>query len=176
MHCPQCGLQQISVEGSFCRGCGLPLRDVKELLVPDQLGAGSERGLSPQAKSAFNQGLLLLIVSLVLAIIMTLLHDLGLMPRIYVKVVAAVFLLAGLARMFSPYLARGDARRKQEKKGIPARGSAAQLETGASSYVSDAAHGVPISSFNPRRMDTAEMVQPKSVTEDTTKPLSKYAD
>src|SRR5688500_666218 len=106
MHCPQCGLQQASGGVRFCRACGFALSGVKELVLPDERAAKAE---NTRLQKAFNQGLVLLLVSLVAAIILTVLKDAGLVSTPAVKIVAAVFVLAGLARMFYPYLAKGSA-------------------------------------------------------------------
>ena len=86
MHCPQCGLQQVSGKVRFCRACGFSLSGVKELVLPDERAAKANK---TRFETAFNQGLGLMLVSLVAAIILTLLHDAHLIPQIYVKIVAA---------------------------------------------------------------------------------------
>ena len=58
MHCPQCGLQQISGEIRFCRSCGFSLSGVKELVIPDEKAAKAER---TRIRMAFNQGLALML-------------------------------------------------------------------------------------------------------------------
>ena len=98
MHCPQCGLQQVSGKVRFCRACGFSLSGVKELVLTDERAAKAEK---TRFEKAFNQGLALMLISLVAAIILTLLQDAHLIPQIYVKIVAALFILAGLARMFT---------------------------------------------------------------------------
>ena len=95
-------------------------------------------------------------------------------PQIYVKIVAAFFILAGLTRMFYPYVVgKGSGRKEQETLFYEAD---AQLETGKLPYSLSASHSIPVSDFNSRRLDTAEMVQPPSVTEHTTKLLDKRQD
>ncbi|MBA2647862.1 MAG: hypothetical protein H0U81_13775 [Pyrinomonadaceae bacterium] len=174
MHCPQCGLQQVSGEVRFCRGCGFSLNNVRELLIPDTRDVKADGIRSRRIKAAFNQGLLLMLISLVLSIVLTLLHDLNLMPQIYVKIVAAIFVLAGLMRMFYPYIAGGDIAR--EGKSISFQLSDAQVETGTLPYSLPASHSIPITDFSSRNVDTAEMVQPPSVTENTTKLLNDPRD
>jgi hypothetical protein len=165
MHCPQCGLQQVSGKVRFCRACGFSLSGVKELVLPDERAAKAEK---TRYETAFNQGLGLMLVSLVMVIIFTLLQDAHLIPQIYVKIFAAFFVLAGLLRMFYPYVVgKGSEAKEQEtfyEEGI-------QIETGKLSYSLPPSRGIPVSDFSSRRVDTAEMIQPPSVTEHTTKLL-----
>jgi len=166
MHCPQCGLQQVSGKVRFCRACGFSLSGVKELVLPDERAAKADK---TRFENAFNQGLALMLVSLVAAIILTLLQDAHLMPQIYVKIVAAFFVLAGLMRMFYPYvIGQGSGRKEQENLFYKAD---VQIETGRLPFSLPASHSIPVSDFGSRRVDTAEMIQPPSVTEHTTKLL-----
>ena len=171
MHCPQCGLQQVSGKVRFCRACGFSLSGVKELVLPDERAAKADK---TRFENAFNQGLALMLVSLVAAIILTLLQDAHLIPQIYVKIVAAFFILAGLTRMFYPYIVgQGSEHKGQETLFYEAD---AQLETGKLPYSLPSSHSIPVSDFSSRRLDTAELVQPPSVTEHTTKLLGKRQD
>ncbi len=52
MHCPQCGLQQVSGKVRFCRACGFSLSGVKELVLPDEGAAKVEK---TRFETAFNQ-------------------------------------------------------------------------------------------------------------------------
>jgi len=166
MHCPQCGLEQVSGKVRFCRACGFSLSGVKELVLPDERAAKADR---TRFETAFNQGLGLMLVSLVAAIILTLLQDAHLIPQIYVKIVAAFFILAGLTRMFYPYVVgKGWERKEQENLFYEAN---VQIETGKLPYSLPTSHSIPVSDFGSRRVDTAEMIQPPSVTEHTTKLL-----
>ncbi len=169
MHCPQCGLQQTSGEARFCRACGFSLNELKELLVPEARNTKVDKTRSRRVETAFQQGLLLMLASLFLAIVLTLLHDIHLIPQIYVKIVAGIFVVAGLARMFSPYFWGEDARRVLFSSASPSRD--AQVETSAYPHALPASHSIPVVDLNPRRVDTAEMAQPPSVTEHTTKLL-----
>jgi len=171
MHCPQCGLQQVSGKVRFCRDCGFSLSGVKELVLPDERAAKANK---TRFETAFNQGLVLMLISLVAAIILTLLQDAHLIPQIYVKIVAAFFVLAGLMRMFYPYIiVKGSGHKEQETLFYEAD---AQIETGKLPCSLPPSHSIPVSDFSLRRVDTAEMVQPPSVTEHTTKLLDNQQD
>ena len=166
MHCPQCGLQQVSGKVRFCRACGFSLKGVKELVLPDERAAKADR---MRYKTAFNQGLAFMLVSLIAAIVLTLFQDANLIPQLYVKIVAAFFVLAGLTRMFYPYvIGNGSGGKEQEDLFFEADG---QIETGKLSYSLRASHSIPVSDFSSRPVDTAELAHPPSVTEHTTKLL-----
>jgi hypothetical protein len=174
MHCPQCGLQQVSGEVRFCRGCGFSLENIKELLVTDARDVKADKLHTRRINTAFNQGLMLMVISLVLSIVFKLLNELNLVPQVYVKVVAAIFLLGGLVRMFYPYIFSKDGTR--EEKSISSRRSETKVETARLPFSLPASHSIPVTDFTARRVDTAEMVQPPSVTEHTTKRLNDPRD
>lgn len=170
MHCPQCGLQQGSGEVRFCRACGFALSGVKELVLPDERAAKTEK---KRFQNAFNQGLALMLVSLVVAIVLTLLKDAALVSALTVKIVAAVFVLAGLARMFSPYIAKGSAEPAGPK---PFFNEPTRLKTTELPFALPASPGTRISNVRSRRVETSEIVQPPSITEHTTKTLKHHSD
>ena len=174
MHCPQCGLQQVSGEVRFCRGCGFSLANVKELLITGARDVKEDKIQSRRIDTAFNQGLMLMVISLVLSIILRLLNELNFIPQVYVKTVAAIFLLAGLVRMFYPYIISKD--EAHGGKSISSHHSDAGVETAKLPFSLPAAHSIPLTDFGTRRVDTAEMVQPPSVTEHTTKRLNDPRD
>jgi hypothetical protein len=166
MHCPQCGLRQVSGKVRFCRSCGFSLKGVKELVLPDERAAKAEK---TRFETAFNQGLALMLVSLVAAIVLTLLKDANLIPQIYTKIIAAFFVLAGLVRMFYPYgISQGSGRKKQE---ITFFERDSQIETSKLPFSLPSSPGIPVSDFSSRQVNTAEMIQPTSVTEQTTELL-----
>lgn len=170
MHCPQCGSQQISGKVRFCRACGFSLSGVKELVLPDERAAKAEK---KRFETALNQGVGLLLVSLAAVIILTLFQDAHLIPQIYVKIVAAFFVLAGLVRMFYPYvIAPGSSRTERENFFY----EAAQLETNKLPHPLPSAYNVPISDFHPHRAETSKIAEPWSVTEHTTESLDNRQD
>lgn len=170
MHCPKCGLQQVSGEVRFCRDCGFALSGVKELVLPDERAAKAEK---KRFQNAFNQGLALMLVSLVAAIILTVFKDVSLVSTLHVKLVAGAFVLAGLVRMFYPYLSKGSA---ESRSSTPVFNEPTRFKTSELPVALPAAPGTPISNLSSRRVDTSEMVQPPSITEHTTKSLKHHAD
>ena len=163
MHCPKCGLEEVSGETRFCRACRFELEDVKVLLVPEKL---SESVRERRTNSAFNQGLALLLTSLVLVIVMTLLRDLDLVPQFVVKLVAAIFVLAGLFRMFLPYVFTSPERRSRVKS----RNSTANRANTSKLSQLPPVQTIPVTDWNPR--DPAAVVDVPSITEHTTRKLA----
>jgi uncharacterized membrane protein YvbJ len=171
MHCPQCGSQQISGKVRFCRACGFSLSGVKELVLPDERAAKAEK---KRLETALNQGVGLLLVSLVAAIILTLFQDAHLIPQIWVKIVAAFFVLAGLARMFYPYVI-GPASKVERQENLFYESDNQPVTNKLPSWL-PSAHSIPVSNFNRRSMDTAKIIEPSSITENTTKSLDNRQD
>ena len=171
MHCPQCGLQQVSGKVRFCRACGFSLSSVKELILPDEQAAKAEK---TRFRTAFNQGLALMLVSLVTVIVLTLLQDVQLIPEIYVKIIAAFFVLSGLVRMFYPYVSGKDSRGARQESWSDE--SEVQIETTKLIYPSPALQSIPAKDLSWRGRNTAEMPPPPSITEPTTKLLDNRLD
>jgi hypothetical protein len=165
MHCPQCGRGQVSGETRFCRACGFALEDVRVLLVPDKK---SERPNELRKNAAFNQGLGLMLVSLVLVIVLTLLRDFDLVPQSVVKLVGAIFVLAGLVRMFYPYVVADNRREIGDHADfVDAAAATTKLPD------SLPPQSTSFAEWENRRVDTDELVDVPSVTEHTTRKLSE---
>ena len=171
MHCPQCGSQQVSGKVRFCRACGFSLSGVKELILPDKRAAKAEKA---RFKTAFNQGLALMLVSLVAVIVLTLFQDAQLIPEIYVKFVAALFVLAGLIRMFYPHVVP-EKPASDTPESIPDV-SDGRIETHKLPYSLSSSHSIPAADLGWRGTDTAKVGQPPSITEPTTKLLDNTPD
>jgi hypothetical protein len=182
MFCPQCGQQQISGETRFCSRCGFPLGGVLSLLatggIPAQLEtSATPKKLSPRSRG-YRQGALMLLIGCVLTPILGILTDIG-FPEIIVAITAVICFMGGFARMIY-------ARIFEEKTAQQATGP--NLQT----YVPPVAHtqfgpgGAQPSALPPQRSvpalgwrkqnDTAEVVAPPSVTENTTRLLDEKAE
>jgi hypothetical protein len=175
MHCPQCGQEQISPEMRFCKSCGFSLDGVKELLAgnipPTQ---GKDSGKPPQSprRKGVRHGVILLFISLVFMPLIELMGS----PR--GNFLPMIFLMAGLMRiLYAVIFQEGAPRKKKQDSSSPhASITTDQLATAAGQSALPPAHSVPVSLSGQRRMDTAEMVSPLSVTEHTTKLLEKSQD
>lgn len=168
MHCPQCGHQQTSDKIRFCTGCGFALNDVKELLVPNS------REIKEKSKTArgVRQGLALFLFGLVLISVLAILRDMDIVPQVFVKIAALVFCVGGVVRMAYPFIYGAGV--SDRKKDVSLEYEAA-TPTLAGANVTDnllpQAQSSPFITFGTRSYDTAEILQPSSVTEHTTKLL-----
>jgi hypothetical protein len=176
MHCPRCGQKQFSAEVHFCNSCGFPLDRVKELLagdsVPPILEKESQKpGESPRRKGV-RQGVRLLFICLVLAALTA-----GIGNRRANFLPMMFFMAAVLRILYAVIFQKGAPRKKKLDDSLPS-GPIATEQSGAITRGSalPPAQGIPVAAFNTRRVDTAEMVSPPSVTEHTTKLLNESQD
>jgi hypothetical protein len=180
MYCPQCGQQQISDETRFCSRCGFPLGGVMALLASGGVPAPGETATSPKKLSprskGYRQGMLLILIGFVLTPILGILSDIGL-PELFVALASVICFMGGPARMIY-------ARIFEEKisQGTPDAlptyappASAAQFGASARPAALPPQRSVPVSGWR-QRPDTAEMVPPPSVTENTTRLLDDRAE
>jgi hypothetical protein len=171
MFCPQCGQQQPSEELRFCPRCGLSLRPHAALLAAGNNAAG-DTGRAPApvqtarrvstrraAKLLFFTFLLLPIFVLFCIVV-----D-GPEPLL----APFIMFLAGLGWLVYPRLFSDDSVPVSQRR------SRRDLGTGADMPALGPQPFVPAASFGQRQTNTAEIVQPTSVTENTTRLLDKEA-
>jgi hypothetical protein len=177
MFCPQCGQQQVSGEMRFCSRCGFPLGGVIQLLASggmvatsDATAATSIRPLSPRRKG-YRQGGLMMLISLIVTPLMAILTEAGL-PELLIPLAFMIFFWGGALRMMYA--------RFFEDAGVPAPPAALPVyvpPAGPAQFVA----GAPQTALPPQRStpasgwrqptNTAEMMPPPSVTENTTRLL-----
>ncbi|MBA3804561.1 MAG: hypothetical protein H0X14_02450 [Acidobacteria bacterium] len=175
MFCPQCGQQQLSGEMRFCSRCGFPLGGVIQLLASGGMAATSDAGASPKQPSprrkGYRQGALMMLIGMIATPLMAILSEAG-MPEIFVALAAILFFWGGIIRMIY-------ARIFEDKVMYPAQDippvyipptGPAQFGTGASQTALPPQRSVPVSNWR-QPTNTAEMVRPPSVTENTTRLL-----
>lgn len=177
MFCPKCSQQQVSDEMRFCSRCGFSLTAVRELvdgsnaLLESTVNTQSQK-VSRSPKSV-RRGAWLILASVLATL------PLGLL--IAVDDDFAVFLLlpflcfiVGLAHiLYGVFVADRRAARAEE-----IRQNIAALTAGQSSAAAQLppSRVAPVGNFTPRRTETAEMIQPPSVTENTTRLLEEESD
>ena len=177
MNCPQCGQEQVSGEMRFCKSCGFSLDGVRELLTTGNISLALEKDSHKPRQSprrqGVRQGVILLFISMVF---MPLINLIG---RPSGEFLPMIFLMAGLMRiLYAVIFQEGAPRRKKQDSSLPyvAPITTDQLGTETRGSALPPSHSVPVSVFSERRMDTAEMVSPPSVTEHTTKLLDESQD
>lgn len=173
MYCPQCSQEQLTEQVRFCSGCGFPLVIVSKLIAHGGALPGFDtegnRQLSPRERGV-RWGSLLMIVSAALFPIVLLLtamkHDLAVL-------FLPVFLLflGGLARLLYAVLRQNTVPQETIS---PSTGWSQQLNSTHRPHL-PAHQSVPIPSWRPA-IDTSEMAQPPSVTDNTTKLLDDAGD
>jgi hypothetical protein len=182
MHCPQCGQQQASTEMRFCSRCGFPLAGVVELLasggVLNSSGEQPEQKMSPRRKGV-QQGVLMMIIGTVLVPTLAIFNSFQHGPSIFdllVPLAAVICFAGGLMRiLYASLFEEGAPGIKQDVHASSSAPAAApaQLNTGARINALPPQQSTPVSDFMPRRANTAELVRPPSVTENTTRLLDE---
>jgi hypothetical protein len=182
MYCPQCGQQQTSSEMRFCSRCGFPLGGVTELLAQGGVlksGGGDELrnlSLSPR-RMGVKQGVMMLLLGTVIVPVLGIINsyqDRTTMLEILVAISAVIFFAGGLMRILYALLFESPAP-SSELDASASFSPAAPAEINAATRFAalPPAQNIPPANFTPRRMNTAELVRPPSVTEHTTRLLDE---
>ena len=167
MYCPKCSQQQVSYEVRFCSRCGLPLSAVRELVVGGALAerrAGAQGDQLSPALRGTRKGVWIMLASFPLALITGLLAAIDDVFAVFILLPVLCF-VAGFARLLYGTFREGRAPRIQEDLSQPHAAS-----------VMPPARVPPIEGFTEQRMITAEVVEPPSVTENTTRFLDEKAE
>lgn len=167
MFCPRCGQQQVSDEVRFCSRCGLSLASVPAMLAVFEAAPseGVSRGGRLKKRKQVRRGAKLMFLSAVLFPIFFGFAILDDSPG--PLVVPLTVFLAGLAWMLY-FIIFGE-----EDANEPAKKVREGLREGRNAPSLPPATFAPASGFGARRANTADMAQPPSVTEQTTKLLDQ---
>jgi len=176
MYCPQCGQQQVSDITRFCSRCGFPLDGAATILATG--GAlplpypPAYQQMSPRSKG-IRQGALLMLSTLLIVPLVAIIAVgiLGLHGGI-VGLAAVTCFLGGLLRIFYALLMEDAVA----PPNIPAPGYPEHVDPQFARRTQSPS--LPPASVNPAaswrpRPNTAELYQPPSVTENTTRLLDK---
>ena len=180
MYCPQCGQQQASGEMRFCSRCGFPLGTVAEVvasggLLPSHLSTtmtGSK--LSARQKGIRQGAMLMLSTMLVVPLVAILASLIRWLPGELIAVVAVSLFAGGLLRIFYALILEDNTSPLMQQQLPPsyvAPNAPAQLGTPAHINALPPQSNTPATGW--RRADTAELVHPPSVTENTTRLLDE---
>ena len=178
MYCPQCGQQQVSDVTRFCSRCGFLLDGVATVLatggtLPVRPIAPGYRQLSPRSKGV-RQGALLMLSTILLVPLVGIMGVvvLNLNPAI-VGITAVTCFLGGLLRIFYALLME-EAVAPMNLEAVvtypPAGTPQFARPTSNTALPPGSVNAAP--SWRPRP-NTAEIYQPPSVTENTTRLLDK---
>jgi hypothetical protein len=179
MYCPQCGQQQVSDVTRYCSRCGFLLDGVTAVLatggaMPTRYAQPGYKQLSPRSKGVRQGALLMLSTILVVPIVAILsVNLLYHVSHIIVPLAAIICFVGGLLRMLYALLMEdsspavgGDSVSAYTEPGIP------QFEQAARRTALPTPAVNPATGWRPRP-NTAEIYQPPSVTENTTRLLDK---
>ena len=177
MHCPQCGQQQVADVVRFCSRCGFPLDGVMHLLanggaLPAYQFEEGSREISPRKKGV-RQGAALLLSGAVLVPLLAVLDKYtGLNLEIFAALAAVILFIGGPLRMLFAALFEEGASTRPRIAPASYVPPAMPVQRGAAAR----APALPPQSVNPAsgwrpRPNTAEIPQPPSVTESTTRLL-----
>jgi hypothetical protein len=181
MYCPKCSQQQVSDEVRFCSRCGFQLGAVRELIASGGALVGREvevqgNQLSPAFRGV-RKGVWVMLAGFPLALVTGLLTAINDAFAILILLPVLCF-VAGFARLL--YGTFIEEKAPQVKRDAPQPDIAsvmpAQRGTAARSPELPPARVEPIEDFTAQRVVTAEMAQPPSVTENTTRLLDEEAD
>ncbi len=179
MHCPQCGQQQVSASLRFCSRCGFPLEGVLQLLtnggiVPAFSGPPGTSEMSPRRRGV-RQGAILLLAGAVVVPILGVLNSFsnGNFLDVLVALAAIVFFVGGLIRMlFAALFEEGGTYNRALPPSYVAPPMPAQFNTPARGSALPPAPASSAAGWR-QRPTTAEILQPPSITENTTRLLDK---
>jgi hypothetical protein len=176
MYCPTCGQQQINDEIRFCSRCGFLLSDVAEVVA--------NKGISPYKtpsrlskkdtlrKRGIKQGAMVMLVGIFLtALISVLMPFVGFSP-VFIPLSAVIGFMGGLLRIIYAFMFESN---------DPADVTIQTIPTLPNSYPNpkslSESHSIPADEYmapaQGRWMETNDLAQPPSVTDNTTKLLQK---
>lgn len=183
MHCPQCGQQQVPGEVRFCSRCGFPLLGVSDLLarggaMPAAPMIEPSTGESPK-KRGIRQGVILFMgVGIVLTSILGIFSEFLHLPDLFPALSAVIGFVGGFLRIIYALIFEEGAKKViyMNQPNYPLAPAAFhQMPPTVASPprlgVLPAAPAMPVNDW--RRPNTAELVTPASVTENTTRLLDK---
>ena len=182
MFCPQCGQQQISGEMRFCSRCGFPLGGVIQLLAGGGINAATNDAVatskqrSPRRRG-YRQGALMMLIAMIATPVMAILSEGVGLPEVLIPLIAIIFFWGGIIRMIYARIfedAAVGAAQNTPPAYIPPTGPS-QFSTGAPQSALPPQRSVPVSNWR-QPTNTAEIIPPASVTENTTRLLDERAE
>lgn len=176
MFCPHCGQQQITASLRFCSRCGFPLEAVLQVLATGGMlpafNAPVSKEPSPRRRGV-KQGAMLLLLGIVLVPLLGVLSSFnaGNLFDILTPMAAIFFFLGGLLRMLYAGLFEEGAPKYRTMPTYAPPVMPAQFQAAPHAGTLPPA-AVPPPTWR-TRPNTAEIFQPPSITENTTRLLDK---
>jgi len=178
MHCPQCGQQQISEVIRFCSRCGFPLEGVIQLLATGgnlnlaPIDAGPPQ-ISARRRGVKQGGMLLLLGAVIVPLLGVLASYTNVTVFEFFTAIAAIlFFIGGPLRMLYAAVFEEGAPSRRAGQHLTYAAPPLQAPPVTNRNVLPAAVATsPVGAW--RRPNTAEIANPPSVTENTTRLLDK---
>lgn len=177
MYCPQCGQLQVSDNVRFCSRCGFLLEGVTAVvasggIVPPRYLQPVNRGLSARSKGVRQGALLMLSTLLVVPILAIITSNFDFNPELFVPLAAIGCFIGGLLRiLYALMMEDANPPTESGQMGGYAPHMNPQIDSVARQSLPPASAN-PAGSWRPRP-NTAELYQPPSITENTTRLLDK---
>lgn len=177
MYCPQCGQHQVSDNVRFCSRCGFLLEGVTAVvasggIVPTRYVQPVNKGLSARSKGVRQGALLMLSTLLVVPLLAIITTNFHLNPALFVPLAAISCFVGGLFRiLYALMMEDPNPPVDNGQVGAYAPGMNPQMNTVARQSLPPGSAN-PAGSWRPRP-NTAEIYQPPSITENTTRLLDK---
>ncbi len=182
MYCPKCSQQQISDEVRFCLRCGFQLDALKMLLAENQNGlvmfeSEPETQLVSTRKRDVLLGATVMLVAAI-SIVLLVISSVASTPwqaviipllLVWTAIVSVILLSGHAAREVTNLFSKDDSASPSQIVSKLIR----RLNATASHQALPPVQSEPIAGFGTWRVNTAELVQPLSVTEHTTNLLIK---
>lgn len=177
MYCPQCGQQQVSDAVRFCSRCGFLLEGVTVVvasggIIPTRYIQPRNHQLSPRNKG-IRQGAMLMLSTLLLVPIVSIIsvNFLG-NPEVIIPLTAIFCFIGGLLRILYAVLMEDAVPQMDPNQMGPYSPPAASQVNSARNAALPPASANSVTGWMPRTK-TAEIYQPPSITENTTRLLDK---
>lgn len=182
MYCPKCSQQQVSDELRFCSRCGFSLSAVRELIASGSAlvehGAEAQAEQLSRSQRGVRKGAWMMLASLALALVAGLLAAIDDVFAVFLLLPVFCFVIGFALVLYGVFFAE---KRTPLVKGAASQPRVAPIMPG---QLGTAAHRpelfqprvVPLERLTAQRVETAEMVEPPSVTENTTRLLDEESD
>jgi hypothetical protein len=178
MYCPKCSQPQVSDETSFCSRCGFPLIAAKELVANGGMIAGREtqsQGIQlSQSHRGMRKGVKIMLAGFPLLLIIGFLSAINDGFAAFLLLPALCFIVGFIRLLYGTFLEKNvpliktDTPQQQVYSAMPN-----QLGTNALTSELTSPKMSADEQFTTKGMKTAEIIQPPSVTENTTRLLDK---
>ena len=173
MYCPQCSQEQVAEEMRFCSRCGFPLAIVSQLVR----NGGALAGFDPEIKGQLSprqRGVRWGAILMILGVLMVPLAGMATaMKEDFFVLFVPVFLIfvLGLVRLLHAYLLASKIPKEIQSSTAVRINQLPAAQTSALS----AGQNIPVTNWR-QPVNTAEMAQQSSVTENTTRLLNDESE